>query len=120
MNISKKVHLLKPHISVLHVTHMVHFACRQVKSPQGLGDNVERGLKLEYDIWVVVRIVHQTRRPTQPGQPDRVRPVATLSDDSGGRTRVPTKLTRPHAGQLSVFGFQTRDNRPEPNPLPFR
>ena len=54
MNISKKVHLLKPHISVLHVTHMVHFACRQVKNPQLWGDNVERGLKLEYDIWVVV------------------------------------------------------------------
>ena len=57
MNISKKVHLLKPHISVLHVTHMVHFACRQVKNPQLWGDNVERGLKLEYDIWVVVMLV---------------------------------------------------------------
>ena len=57
MNISKKVHLLKPHISVLHVTHMVHFACRQVKNPQLWGDNVERGLKLEYDIWVVVMLM---------------------------------------------------------------
>ena len=57
MNISKKVHLLKPHISVLHVTHMVHFACCQVKNPQLWGDNVERGLKLEYDIWVVVMLM---------------------------------------------------------------
>ena len=57
MNISKKVHLLKPHISVLHVTHMVHFACHQVKNPQLWGDNVERGLKLEYDIWVVVMLM---------------------------------------------------------------
>ena len=30
------------------------------------------------------------------------------------------KLTRPHASRLSVFGFQTRDTRPEPNPLSFR
>ena len=68
----------------------------------------------------LTRTVHQTRRPAQLGQPARVQPASTRSDVSGGRTRVPTKLTRSHAGRLSVFGFQTRDTRPELNPLSFR
>ena len=29
------------------------------------------------------------------------------------------KLTQPHTGRLSVFGFQTHDTQPEPNPLSF-
>ena len=65
------------------------------------------------------RTIHQTRRPAQPDQPARIRPASTRSDDSSGRTWVPTKLTRPHTGRLLVFGFQTRDNRPDPNPLSF-
>ena len=52
------------------------------------------------------RTVQKTRRPAQP--------AATRSEDSGGRTRVPAKLTRPLTGRLSVFGFQTRNTRPEP------
>ena len=66
------------------------------------------------------RTVQKTRRPAQPGQPARVRPAATRSEDSGGRTRVPAKLTRPLTGRLSVFGFQTRNTRPKPIVYPYR
>ena len=66
------------------------------------------------------RTVQKTRRPAQPGQPARVRPAATRSEDSDGRTRVPAKLTRPLTGRLSVFGFQTRNTRPEPIVYPYR
>ena len=65
-------------------------------------------------ICIKIRTVQKTRRPAQPGQPARVRPAATWSEDSGGQTRVSTKLTRPLTGRLSVFGFQTRNTRPEP------
>ena len=40
-----------------------------------------------------IRTVQKTQRPAQPGQPARVRPAATRSEDSDGRTRVPAKLT---------------------------
>ena len=66
------------------------------------------------------RTVQKTRRPAQPGQPAHVRPAATRSEDSDGRTRVPAKLTRPLTGRLSVFGFQTRNTRPEPIVYPYR
>ena len=66
------------------------------------------------------RIVQKTRRPTQPSQPAHVRPAATRSKDSGGWTRVPAKLTRPLTSRLSVFGFQTRNTRPEPIVYPYR
>ena len=66
------------------------------------------------------RIVQKTRRPTHPSQPARVRPAATRSKDSGGWTRVPAKLTRPLTSRLSVFGFQTRNTRPEPIVYPYR
>ena len=71
-------------------------------------------------IMSIYRTVQKTRQPTQPGHHARVRPVGTWSDDSGCRMLVLAKLTRPHAGRLLVFGFQTRDTRPEPNPYPFR
>ena len=71
-------------------------------------------------LYVVNRTVQKTRRPAQPGQPARVRPAATRSEDSDGRTRVPAKLTRPLTGRLSVFGFQTRNTRPEPIVYPYR
>ena len=53
--------------------------------------------------------VQANRRPAQP-----VRPTVTRSDDSGGRTRFLTLLTRHPAGQLLVFQFNTRETRPEP------
>ena len=68
----------------------------------------------------MTRTVQKTRRPAQPGQPARVRPAATRSEDSDGRTRVPAKLTRPLTGRLSVFGVQTRNTRPEPIVYPYR
>ena len=70
--------------------------------------------------WLATRTVQKTRRPAQLGQPARVRPAATWSEDSGGRTRVPAKLTRPLTGWLSVFGFQTRNTWPEPIVYPYR
>ena len=68
----------------------------------------------------IIRTVQKTRRPAQPGQPARVRPAATRSEDSDGRTRVPAKRTRPLTGRLSVFGVQTRNTRPEPIVYPYR
>ena len=70
--------------------------------------------------WLATRTVQKTRRPAQLGQPARVRPAATWFEDSGGRTRVPAKLTRPLTGRLSVFGFQTRNTWPEPIVYPYR
>ena len=66
------------------------------------------------------RTVQKTRRPAQPNQPARVRPAATRFEDSGGWTRVPAKLTRSLTSRLSVFGFQTRNTRPESNVYPYR
>ena len=66
------------------------------------------------------RTVQKTRRPAQPGQPARVQPAATRSDDSGSRMRVPVKLTRPLTGRFLVFGFQTRNTRLEPIVYPYR
>ena len=66
------------------------------------------------------RIVQKTQRPAQPGQPAHVRPAATRSEDSGGRMRVPAKLTRPLTSRLSVFGFQTRNTRPKPIVYPYQ
>ena len=43
-----------------------------------------------------------SKRPAQPGQPAHVWPAATWSNNSGGRTRVPTSLTWPR--QVG-FGF---------------
>ena len=79
---------------------------------------VSKDIIVEYTY--VSRSVQQTRRLAQPGQPARVRPAATQSDDSSGRTRVLNSLTQPHAGRLSVFPFETRDTRPESNPFSFR
>ena len=36
-----------------------------------------------------------SKQPAQPNQPAHVRPTATRSNNSGGRTRVPTSLTWP-------------------------
>ena len=66
------------------------------------------------------RTVQKTRRPAQPGQPARVQPAATRSDNSGSRMRVPVKLTRPLTGRFLVFGFQTRNTRLEPIVYPYR
>ena len=57
------------------------------------------------------------RKPAQPDQPARVRPAATRSDDSDGRTRVLSFSTRPHANWFWVFRFKTLDTRPKPSPL---
>ena len=66
---------------------------------------------------VEIRTVHLAWKLTQPGQPARVRPAATQSDDSGGWTRVLSFSTRPHAGWFWVFRFKTLGTRPEPSPL---
>ena len=79
---------------------------------------VSKDIIVEYTY--VSRSVQQTRRPAQPGQPPRVRPTATQSDDSSGRTQVLNSLTQPHAGRLLVFPFETRDTRPKSNPFSFR
>ena len=70
--------------------------------------------------YMMARGVQQTWWPAQLGQPARVRLATIRSDDSSGRTRVSNSLPQPHAGQLSVFPFETRDTRPEPNPFSFQ
>ena len=64
-------------------------------------------------------VVQETRRTAQLGQPARVWPTATQSEDFGGQTQVSNCQTQPPVGRLSILHFKTREARPESIPLTF-